>query len=412
VLLTTGLFNHQFADFPLEGAHIDANCGDCHKPDEPYREAPSDCNSCHIADDIHEETLGQDCQSCHASSNWTDHSFDHATTAYALTGKHQQVACVDCHRDNHFGGTSSGCSSCHAIDDVHAGGNGPDCQSCHSTSTWQQIGFNHVLETGFALEDGHNGLACTDCHALPNFDDDFSSGCIACHRSEDDHQQRNGTDCASCHTALSWNETEFDHSTTGFLLKDAHADNHCAACHKSETMSDVGSACGDCHSIEDAHAGQLGNDCGSCHQPVEWFANIAFDHDISSYPLNGMHAVVACEACHESSRFHDAPGECVACHVDEDVHNESLGTDCGICHTSNDWVTTVFDHNTQTAFALNGAHDNIPCSACHRDTAANLSDVPSTCGACHKADDVHDGQFGLRCESCHDSTDFRNIEQL
>jgi hypothetical protein len=164
--------------------------------------------------------------------------------------------------------------------------------------------------------------------------------------------------------------------------------------------------------MDDSHGGQLGDDCGSCHQQTEWLAAIAFDHDLSAYPLTGMHAVAPCAACHESNRFHDTPSDCNSCHADDDVHGGSLGEDCASCHTSNQWTSTVFDHDKQTAFPLEGAHQDAPCMACHRDAGANAADVPSTCGGCHKTDDAHDGQFGLQCGQCHNSVDFSDVEQL
>lgn len=412
VPVDAGIFDHDYTDFPLLRAHLSTSCGDCHASDESYRDTPSSCGTCHSDDDIHGGALGDSCESCHMESVWAETSFNHSDTDYRLTGAHGSVECVDCHRGNRFAQTPRACNSCHAVDDIHDGSNGPACHDCHSTASWQNIGFDHFVETGFALEDGHGGLTCLDCHIRKDFKDGFDGSCVECHRTEDDHQGRNGTECQTCHQATDWPDTLFDHGETGFVLVDSHADLNCVACHKASVETTLPDDCGGCHAMDDSHNGQLGEDCGSCHQQTTWQASPAFDHDLSSFPLTGMHAPVPCAACHDSNRFHDATAACVGCHQDDDSHRGTLGTECADCHTSNDWSATVFNHDTQTEFPLDGAHADIECQSCHRDANANISDVPSNCGGCHRTDDAHDGQFGTQCGECHNSSTFSDIESL
>lgn len=412
VPVDAGIFDHGFTDFVLGGAHINASCGDCHTADAAYRDAASQCGSCHADDDVHGGSLGDTCDDCHNDTAWPRTTFDHSATSYPLTGQHQTTACIDCHRSNQFGGTPSDCSSCHAVDDVHAGENGQNCRNCHSTETWQQIGFDHSLETGFMLLDGHAGLACSDCHTRTDFKDGLDGNCNACHAGEDDHQGRNGSDCASCHSPVRWAETSFDHDETGFSLQDAHGELTCSACHKASTVAEVEKDCGSCHFLDDSHDEQLGNDCGSCHQQSSWLPAAGFDHDLSNYPLTGMHATAACGTCHQSGNFHDAPTDCATCHASDDIHRGGLGSDCNACHTSNDWTGSIFDHSAQTSFALDGAHANLECTTCHSNSEVGMSVIPSTCGGCHRSDDVHDNQFGARCNQCHDSISFSDVERL
>lgn len=413
VPVDAGIFDHEFTDFPLYGAHLSTTCGDCHASGEDYRGASSSCGNCHAADDVHEGALGESCQDCHFEETWPDTSFDHdINTQYVLTGAHVSVQCVDCHRGNQFAQTPKACATCHAIDDVHEGNNGQACQDCHSTATWGSIGFDHLEKTGFALTDGHGGLTCQDCHTRKDFKDGLDGSCAACHLTEDDHQGRNGTECASCHVASRWDDSRFDHGETGFPLVEAHATLNCTACHKDDVEVSLPDTCGGCHALDDSHGGQMGEDCGSCHQQTEWQAGIEFDHDLSGFPLTGMHAPVPCAACHESNRFQDASAGCISCHADDDKHEGTLGSECGACHTSNEWTAAVFDHDTQTGFPLDGSHANVSCSGCHRDTSADLSDVSSSCGGCHKTDDVHDGQFGTDCQRCHNTATFSEVERL
>ncbi len=412
VPVDAGIFDHSFSDFPLAAAHLSVSCGDCHAPDEKHRAASSDCVSCHVDDDVHAGSLGAECQDCHNEQGWSDTGFDHDTVGYRLTGGHASVECVDCHRGNVYEGTPTQCISCHAVDDVHGGGNGTACHDCHSTATWRNIGFDHFGETGFALEDGHGGLNCQDCHTREDFKDGLESACAGCHLSEDDHQGRNGTECETCHLATGWSDSVFDHGETNFALHDSHSGLHCSACHKDSAGVSLPLTCAGCHSLDDSHGGQLGEDCGACHRQTEWHDSVAFDHDLSPFPLTGLHAATPCAGCHESNAFKDAPDECIGCHADDDVHRGSLGSDCGACHTSNAWSVAMFDHDAQTRFALEGAHAEVPCSGCHRDSSANVSDVPTSCGGCHQADDVHAGQFGLSCGDCHNSSVFSDVKSL
>ncbi|MGI9233229.1 MAG: cytochrome c3 family protein [Woeseiaceae bacterium] len=177
-------------------------------------------------------------------------------------------------------------------------------------------------------------------------------------------------------------------------------------------MDAVPDSCGACHTVDDSHAGQLGKDCLQCHSQQAWRQMIRFDHDLTTFPLTGLHATVACAACHASNRFHDAEKDCASCHGDNDVHEGALGNECGSCHNSNDWAMTSFDHNQHTNFVLDGGHEHLACVDCHRDPTASATDVPSSCGGCHVTDDVHQGQFGLQCEQCHSTTSFEDVESL
>ncbi len=407
-----GLFDHEFSDFLLLGAHLGTSCGDCHAAGEKRRDAPVRCADCHVKDDVHESALGGACQECHTEFRWSDTDFDHSGFGYALAGAHIEVKCVDCHRGNVYAGTPEQCVACHAIDDVHDGGNGAACSDCHTTTTWRGIDFDHLAETGFQLQDGHRGLNCQDCHAREDFKDGLDSTCAGCHLGEDDHQRRNGTECEACHVATDWSDSLFDHGDTNFALQDSHAELYCTACHKDKIDVPLSTSCAGCHTFDDSHGGQLGEDCGNCHQQTKWHTGIAFDHDLSVFPLNGMHAVVPCSSCHDSNQFRDAPAECVACHRADDVHDGTLADDCSTCHTGNAWQNVTFNHGTDTDFPLNGAHAVVQCSGCHRDATASLSEVPSTCGGCHRTDDVHAGQFGSDCAECHNAATFSDIEQL
>ncbi len=94
------------------------------------------------------------CNSCHNTDGFKPATkFDHSTTAFKLTGAHQQVQCIGCHKietknRKQFQAFKKipfqNCNSCHK--DVHQGSFGTNCSSCHETSSFKQINksaFDH-----------------------------------------------------------------------------------------------------------------------------------------------------------------------------------------------------------------------------------------------------------------------------
>jgi hypothetical protein len=164
--------------------------------------------------------------------------------------------------------------------------------------------------------------------------------------------------------------------------------------------------CKSCHAADDPHAGKMGDDCQRCHSDKSWRDKVRFDHDLTNFPLVGLHATVACELCHADKRYKGAPTACLDCHKANDVHKQALGQRCETCHNPNDWRLWTFDHDTQTHFRLQGAHVGLQCAACHFRPLLAGTHLPGECVDCHRGEDVHNGQFGRDCARCHDSTSF------
>ncbi len=136
-------FNHDFTDFPLTGSHQLLVCESCHLSSE-FSEQSQKCQSCHSKDDIHQKTLGNQCESCHDTSVWSHWNFDHQQqTNFSLNGKHQNLKCNLCHRTDLPDGLTPGkdCYSCHRNDDIHSGGFGIDCQQCHTEDSFDELNF-------------------------------------------------------------------------------------------------------------------------------------------------------------------------------------------------------------------------------------------------------------------------------
>ncbi len=84
------------------------------------------------------------------------------------------------------------------------------------------------------------------------------------------------------------------------------------------------------------------------------------DHSI--FPLEGGHADVECETCHETGEYADTPKECASCHtLDEELvlDTEYLASmaraagpnyplhyqgDCANCHVDTEWSEIIYDH--------------------------------------------------------------------
>lgn len=170
---------HNQGRFPLKGAHIAIPCYDCHKKQEKwnFRIEGIDCKDCHA--DIHQPFIqvkyypGANCKSCHTESRWSEISFDHAVTAFKLTGTHTLQECKACHFVKNsegtviqkFSGLSTDCSECHK--DNHFGQferNGrTECGVCHDTDNWKASKFNHN-NTAFKLDGKHVDVPCGKCH--------------------------------------------------------------------------------------------------------------------------------------------------------------------------------------------------------------------------------------------------------
>ena len=401
-------FDHAGTDFPLAGAHVSASCETCHKAGKKFREAPRGCIDCHREDDVHGGKLGKDCADCHEPARFKKTIFDHAKTKFPLHDAHAKVACFGCHRDTSYKGAPVRCVDCHGSGDAHRGARGPDCASCHGTIAWKKTRFDHVKASDYALLGNHAKLACDTCHRGGNLKAPLPRECNGCHATADSHSGRFGTDCADCHSQDKWDVAAFDHGTRArFALRGAHAKLDCHSCHTGVLKQQkVARDCAGCHGVDDVHKNSMGRDCQSCHKETGWREEVKFDHDLSKFPLVGLHVGVPCEECHASRAYRDTPDRCFSCHRSKDVHHGKLNEDCASCHNPNGWDFWQFDHGTKTDFALSGAHGRLGCRDCHRKPDHDLS-LSGECSSCHKADDVHDGQFGLDCGRCHESESFR-----
>ncbi|MDZ4773517.1 MAG: hypothetical protein SGI72_10325 [Planctomycetota bacterium] len=83
--------------------------------------------------------------------------------------------------------------------------------------------------------------------------------------------------------------------------------------------------------------------------------------------------------------------------------HDTFPGDCGLCHIGDDWqrVSSEFeyDHEGETGYKLEGAHERATCLRCHNDRGPVEIFEARGCAGCHE--DIHVGQLGADCLSCH-----------
>jgi len=363
---TVTTFDHSKTNFPLLGRHAPVACDKCHKTaDFKAPVAHVQCAACH--QDIHRGQFAAradsgDCASCHSADGWKPATYtvtSHANSQYPLLGKHATVACDKCHLPARaatvYKVRHEECLDCHR--DPHAGQfadaeHRNRCDSCHTVEGFQPAKFtlSRHDQTRFRLEGGHLAVACVDCHrkepelrdaAVYRFAD---LSCTGCHTDPHRTHVRETNDrdmaavkqaCEVCHNTRTWRQVaSFDHSKTRFALTGAHRGAACEECHRATALS-MGAhkvvfqgaplACVGCHL--DVHAGQFAavsesQGCDSCHDNLTWKAG-RFDHQRTSFPLDGAHGRVPCKDCHNSKKevngrtvvfYKPTPKDCVSCH--------------------------------------------------------------------------------------------------
>lgn len=297
-----------------------------------------------------------------------------------------------------------------------------NCTQCHDlgkkVSSQKCLDCHKEIQT---LVDGKKGY-----HASPEV---MKQECFACHS---DHHGRK-------FDMMRFDQDNFDHDLTGYILEGKHDEVDCKECHKADFIQDpeikkregtflgLVEECLTCH--DDYHQETLSNECLTCHDMNGWKPAPKFDHDETDYPLKGKHIDVECIECHKVTEtdgvkfqeFSDIEfSDCISCH--DDPHQGELQGKCMACHTEDSFqiLKKGFNHNL-TDFELRGAHATIDCFTCHAETddaKQVFQDVfesvdENNCVSCHE--DVHEGKYGTSCVDCHSEESFlilKNVDQF
>ena len=113
-----------------------------------------------------------------------------------------------------------------------------------------------------------------------------------------------------------------------------------------------------------------------------------FDHDSTSFRLEGNHAVAQCSDCHGRGVFSGTPQTCDGCHTTTGVVRASAkpafhilaSNNCETCHTAFGWIPVQrVDHQEVLG----------ECQSCHNNRVAEgkpLNHIPTTadCDTCHR----------------------------
>jgi hypothetical protein len=350
-------------------AEVGGNCDACHMafdgiPDER-------CLACH--EDIGERIAsGQGfhageseklCIACHTDHHGAEGrstkeaaltEFHHDKTNFALVGSHADLDCAGCHTEP-LAELEAQCTKCHSEDDPHESALGPECEVCHSASGWP-VGLKTLSDHGVAMEGGHDGLVCADCHTQG----DHLADTTSCHDCHDEGHGGTDASCGDCHEVKGWKPAKFDHGPCTCAFPGKHQTVGCIDCHEDFGFVDTPTRCEGCHQPEGAHE-PLGG-CAMCHTATSWDDG-RFDHNKQAdFHLGGEHLSVSCVQCHtEPGVFRGAPTECESCHR-TDAHPD-FGP-CAECHTTEGFSTSSFEHPS-TGFSLDGKHATLECAACH-----------------------------------------------
>jgi hypothetical protein len=276
-------FDHNGMPFSLEGQHADLRCDRCHAGAVSLvdlQDTPTNCESCHLDDDIHEGAMGGECGVCHVPSGWNEAVFDHSVTGFQLDGGHLELDCEDCHETATYQGAEPGCFFCHAPDDPHSGVFGEVCETCHVTAGWAEVFFDHsgpfaVNCQTCHLDDspvGHYPGQCSACHIvsgwLPASFDHAVAGatnCLSCHSGDAPANHFSGQ-CSTCHSTNAWKPANFSHT---FPLDHGDANQQCELCHVNQNYNNY--TCYGCHEhspaeIQEEHDDVANfNNCVRCH---------------------------------------------------------------------------------------------------------------------------------------------------
>ncbi|KAA3612858.1 MAG: hypothetical protein DWQ01_03920 [Planctomycetota bacterium] len=462
---------------PHQG-ELGENCESCHGQQAPFPQAPEFQHHPEFPLEGAHGNLA--CQECHPAES--DYAVERV---FGIDVSQRGRACQDCHPNPHA-------SSFLQAVQVLLPGKDQACLSCHpfSDSSFPQAADHFEVElhrcSGFPLEPPHHRQNCSDCHPaeLTSFQDRFPgrslADCQVCHGDPHEEDFAGGTfstmACTDCHAETHFSPHRFDvemHQLCDFALRGSHTQLSCDDCHPPSAsprlprqFSGLSQRCQDCH--DDPHQGEFRwrstaapafqGECSECHVETEfaWPQPATFKHGLwTGFLLDGKHGAVDCVDCHQATaerkttgrrfqrigdRVEENPQACASCHSDvhRDFFQKRLAAQgkpeagCETCHhtfafrgPSADGHEREFDHGRWTGFPLTGAHRQSECESCHgksKDENRNLGWIRDRrfgsferCGTCHP--DPHGSGFRPAagppkedCKLCHSTTSFRTVE--
>ena len=257
-------FDHALTDYALRGKHDKTECDKCHEPAKKYRAAPAGLQRL-----PQEGRRAQGCAGRRSAPTATPRAtgrkprFDHDKTRFALTGKHVDAKCADCHKNNDYKDTPR-----------------PASAATRRTTTAARATRASTARSARAATTPRPG----SLDLQPR------------HR----HQVRAARQAPQHQVRRLPHRPPLQGQAEPGLLR--------AATRRTTSTRTA-----------------LGKDCGSCHTERDWKEPAKFDHDKTDFPLLGKHVEVECKDCHKSTMFKEAPKDCFGCHKKDDKHEGTLG---------------------------------------------------------------------------------------
>lgn len=286
-------FDHLLTGFPLFGAHVNVDCGDCHLHGI-LRGTPTRCDQCHgnpgqrasSVKPANHITTQAPCDQCHNENIWAGSRFDHSAIA--------PTTCGQCHN----GGKAMGKPGGHISTTL-------SCDSCHRTTGWIPAAFKHgnvapgscgtchgVTATGKPAGHVTTALACDSCHAttgwIParfNHSGVAPGTCTTCHgvtaSGKPSGHMVTTESCDACHTTTAWLPATSGHGASG----------------------PTPGTCNNCH-LKDIPGGHFvlasPRSCDQCHADTRWLPLVNYAHTSVFFP--GQHnSKVTCNSCHNNT---------------------------------------------------------------------------------------------------------------
>jgi hypothetical protein len=257
--------------------------------------------------------------------------------------------CSDCHHNS--GGRITACKECHPVGEVaemkqpglkaayhrqcmtcHQNWSGvTSCEMCHVKKNTPAKSAGEVYAT--PEQPSGRFFPPMDQPEKKVWQSSFDGGTVVTFFHQN-HTEKYGVDCASCHHAEGCGSCHRKGTTTQTIR------------HSEEALHQI---CNGCHAEMS---------CKQCHQKEE---AQPFSHDRTGWPLGKFHSRSACRNCHgELHHFNKPP------------------TDCNSCHSH--WNPSTFDHG-RTGLVLNDTHKDLGCESCH--TGRDFKAQPC-CSECHE----------------------------
>jgi len=164
-----------------------------------------------------------------------------------------------------------------------------------------------------------------------------------------------------------------------------------------------------------------------------------FDHDSTSFPLDGAHVATGCGDCHRRGNFASTLSECEYCHTQGGIvtatfkpaRHINTTQRCEACHATRSFIPLQRMNHNETYGECVSCHDNNTapgkpvdhppasdqCDSCHFTVAFSPvvrfdhTGIIGTCSSCHngviaRGQDPDHIPTTAECDSCHNTTTF------